>query len=122
MPAVTGSGEPVLFTDRSALGELMAVVAEAELLPDTGSAVMLDAADAELVKFPVAPESTVTTIVAVAVAPPVRSCKLHKTVPEDSPHEPWLALADTNVVPDGRLSSTSTLSAMSGPLFVTVTT
>ena len=35
-------------------------------------------------------------------------------------HDPWVGVADTNVIPDGRLSVTTTFVAGDGPLFVTV--
>ena len=68
---------------------------------------------------PVVVGLTLTTIVAVATAPPARSPKLHVTTPEDSLHDPGLADIDTSVVPAGKASSILTLVEVAELLLVT---
>src|SRR5687767_3431916 len=93
------------------------VVSVEVLFPSTGSPVEL----LTEATFGMSPACLgVTTMVKVAVAPSASPPILHKTVPPNRPHDPALAVAETKSMPAGNGSVTSTLSAASGPLFVTV--
>src|SRR5262249_21406292 len=128
LPAITGSGESVLVTDKSAC-VLTVVVAVAVLLAVFGSE-LVGAAVAELVM--VAPLAvlglTFTTMGNTAVSP-LRTDAFEKTtlpVPPtagelvDQP-VPGVTTADTNVVFAGTASVTVTLVALPGPLFTKLT-
>ena len=72
---------------------------------------------AVLVIVPVVEESTVTTMVTVAVLPLAMSPKLQVTMPSASLQgPPWLGLADTKVTPAGKVSVTITPVASEGPV------
>jgi hypothetical protein len=94
------------------------VFSESELLPSALGSGVDAVTEAELVISP----ATVglTTMSSVAVAPLPIVPRLHVTIPPDSPHDPWLAVAETKVTLGGSWSVTVTLDAASGPLFVTV--
>ena len=74
------------------------VFSESELLPWLGSGVD-DVTEAVLVMVP----ATVgrTTISTVAVTPFPIVPRLHVTIPPDSPHDPWLGVAETKVTLGG---------------------
>jgi hypothetical protein len=93
---------------------LTVVVAVAELLPGTGSAVEDDTV-AVLLN---GPADAVTTIVTVALAPLASEPRAHVTVavPE---HDPTDADDDTNVTPAGSGSLTATAAAAFGPALCT---
>ena len=62
--------------------------------------------------------STINVI--VALLPELMVPRLPVTVPDAWVAVPWLAVAELNVVPDGKASVTVTLVAVDGPLLVTV--
>src|SRR5262249_9048736 len=114
-PAVTGSGESLLVSARSAAGFTI-VCALALLLAVFGSKVVA-VTDAVLLSPDVV--VGVSTIVTVASAPFASPPSAHTTivVPEQVP---WLADDDTNDVNGGSESVTETPAAASGPLLCTV--
>ena len=91
----------------------------AELLPVLVS-VWLPVTVAVLAIGPTVAESTETTTVIVAVPPLAILPSAPVIVPEALVAVPWLAVADTNVTPDGKTSVTVTPVASLGPAFVTV--
>src|SRR6266550_7446921 len=116
-PAVTGSGESLLVTARSA-EPLTVVVAVALLLAVFGSVGAPDTV-AVFVSVDEALLVTKTTMVTVADAAALIAPSEHVTVvvPE---HVPCDAVADTRAVPAGSVSDTVAEVAWFGPLFVTV--
>jgi len=97
------------------------VMAVDELLPGSGSWVDDDAV-AVLTRLP-AEAVTLTTIVTVSRTPTAIVPRLAVTVPPlpgAGPRQvPTVVVHETNVVPAGRGSSTTTASAASGPAFTT---
>jgi len=67
------------------------------------------------------PRPTLTTMVAVTLAPAARLLKEH-VIYVDPVHDPPIATAETSDVPGGSLSLTSTLVAVVLPLLATVMT
>src|SRR6266699_2621705 len=105
-PAVTGSGVSVLVTARSADGGgggVTVVVAVPELLAGSGSAVVELAVAVFVTTASRKPGSTCTTSVTVADAPLAIEPSAHETVavPAQAPCD---GVAETNVVPGGRVS------------------
>src|SRR5262245_66333149 len=124
-PAFTGSGVSVLVTTRSADVSTRVVVVPG-LLAEFGSTTPVAAgidAVPELVSVVLLATSlfTVTTIVIVALPPLAIVPRSAVTVPPAWVTVPWLGVAETNVVPAGRVSVTLTPGASLGPLLVTVT-
>ena len=117
LPATAVAG-PVFVMATSA-EEVTLVVAEAVLSAVVGSA-SLPVIVAVLVMVPPV-DGAVTVIVIVALAPLTSEPTAQVTVPEALVQVPWVELADTNVVPDGRVSTTVTPVALSGPLFLATT-
>src|SRR5262245_59680563 len=124
---MTGSGESVLVTERSACVSTV-VVAVAESFPGVGSVVVV-VADAVFVI--VDPSSTLaltlTTSVNVAVAPAASVAMLPLNVPVPPTGGlvrvnagPLVCVADTNVVLAGIASLSATFCASLAPLLVTV--
>src|SRR3990172_12242494 len=91
----------------------MKVLAERVLLLPSGSAVA-DDTDALLVMTSETVEEATAWIVIVTLPPGTRLPRLHVTVPAASPHEPWLAFAETNVTCEGRVSVATTPVALDG--------
>jgi len=89
---------PQGIEDRREVMRQTDVLSESELFPSLESGV--DAVtEAVLVIIPGTVGSTRMSTVAVAPFPiPPR---LHVTVPPDSPHDPWLGVAETKVTVDG---------------------
>ena len=112
MPAVTLAG-PDLVIDRSA-DELTVVTTVFEvLLAGTGSEVAEDTV-AELDRLAVWDGSTVTTIEIAGAAPGARLARVQLTVVVPVQVQP-VPVAETRVVPEGRVSETATLVAVEGP-------
>src|SRR2546423_1567666 len=102
-PAVTGSGESVLVTARSAdSGAATVVAAVPELLVGSGSAVVELAVAVFVTTASRKPGSTCTTNVTVAEAPLAIEPSEHTTVAVPA-HAPCDGVAETNVVPGGRV-------------------
>ena len=116
MPAVTGSGESVLLSDKSADAPTV-VVALARLFALFGSLVE-DATPAVLVIVLLAPNPTETVAVSVALAPAFTVPRLQGK--EAQP--PCEEVSETKVTPLGKVSVTFTLVAFEGPKFATVRT
>src|SRR6266850_8394756 len=116
-PAVTGSGESVLVTTRSA--EPLTVVVSVSLLFSVFGSVGAPDTVAVFVRVDEALLVTKTMMVTVADAAALIAPSEHMTVvvPE---HAPCDAVADTRVVPAGSVSDTVAEVALFGPLFVTV--
>ena len=113
-PAITGSGESVFTMERSA--DVFTVVPwVAELFPGVGS-VVDELTIAVLDTFVVRLGSTWTTSVRVSDAPLAIVPRFHVTVPAESVPPP---VAETNEVPAGIGSETTTDPADDGPSFVT---
>ena len=125
MPAITGSGESVFDTDRSA-DVFTVVVAVAELFAGVGSFVGELAAAVLVIVAPLATLAlTFTTTVKAATAPAGSEAMLQLTVPPAPTaglvHEkagPVFWARETNVVPAGRVSVTAAVWASDGPLLV----
>jgi hypothetical protein len=124
LPALTGSGESVLVSRRSAAVATV-VVAVAELLPGVGS-VVADAAVAVLViSVPAAVFDATRTASVNCALPAARLGFEHDTVPlaptAGVVHvQPAGALSETNVVPAGTASVIVADAALDGPEFVTL--
>src|SRR5947208_618943 len=126
-PAVTGSGEPLLVTARSA--EVPTVVVAVEVLFEAFDSVVVEATVATFVivaPFGVA-AFTLTTSVKPALAPAARVTRVQVTVPGlpaagvvQPKVGPLVWVRDTKVVPAGRTSVRLTLWASEGPAFATV--
>jgi hypothetical protein len=115
---ITGSGLSALVTETSAEA-VTVVVALALLFALLGSA-WVAVTVALLVMTP--PETgAVTAIVTVALDPLARPPRLHVTVPALWLQVPWVAVADTNVTPLGRVSVRVTPVAPLGPALLTLT-
>src|SRR5438105_990590 len=131
-PAFTGSGAPLLVTERSARA-LTLVVAVAELFPGHGSNVSLVAVAVLLSVVPFRVLAlTLTTSLNVASAPapklavaPTPKIEIVQLI---APLPPTIGVtqvhaageaSETNVVPDGTRSATVTAVAASGPAFET---
>jgi hypothetical protein len=122
LPATTGSGVPILVRLRSA-AEVRLPVALEELLPDTGSALVV-VTDAVLIDVPeVAAALTLPVMVTVTTAPGASVPMSHVTVPPRMQPEPVMAVAVTAVavIPVGIGSLSATPVAVDGPLLVTST-
>lgn len=117
-PGVAGSMESVLVIAKS-IWRVTVVDDVAELLPVFVS-VWLPVTVAVLAIGPTVAESTETTTVIVAVPPLARLPNAPVIVPDALVAVPWLAVADTNVTPDGNTSVTVTPVASLGPALVTV--
>src|SRR5581483_8826092 len=119
LPAVTGSGESVLVTERSAR-VCTVVVAVPVLLPGVGSVVVVAAVAELLIVAPLAVLAlTFTTIVKTAVSP-AATVAFEKTIgPEVLTLQPVpvVTTADTSEVFAGTASVTVTICASDGPLF-----
>ena len=87
---------PQGIEDRREVMRQTDVFSESELFPSLESGV--DAVtEAVLVIIPGTVGSTrMSTVAPFPIAP-----RLHVTVPPDSPHDPWLGVADTKVTVDG---------------------
>src|SRR6478735_466076 len=125
LPAMTGSGESVLVTRRSAEA-VTPVGTLTRLLALSGSAVVLDTT-ASLTRIVPGGTSgaTVPLTVTTALAPALRLPRLHvRSCPVGWPyvHVPTVVDTDTKVTPVGSRSVTTAPTARDGPLFVTVTT
>src|SRR2546429_386460 len=123
-PAFTGSGAPLLVTERSARAMTL-VVAVAELFPGHGSNVSLVAVAVLLsvVPFGVLALTLTTSLnVAFAPAPKIEIVQLIAPLPPTigvtQVHAGGEA-SETNVVPDGTRSAKATAVAASGPAFET---
>src|SRR5882762_11974548 len=114
-PTVTVAG-PVLVTERSVVRDDTEVLADAELLAGVGSASLPETVAVLLIVPAVA--GAVALIVNVALAPLARLPAVQVTVPETLVQP---EVADTKVTPAGRVSTTLTPVAGSGPLFLAVT-
>ena len=118
----TGSGEPVIVSDKSAPLTTV-VVAVAVLLAELGSAVTAETAAVFVIVPLLAEGETVTTMSTVALAPPgkIPSAQVTVVVPEQ---DPVVGVAETSVTPAGKVSVTVTPLVVEGPddtpLFVTV--
>src|SRR5260370_10714292 len=117
LPRTTEAGALRKLTARSAAGLTM-VVAEAWLLPGSGSIWSAEAA-AVAVMVPCAPG--VTTMVAVARPPLFKLPKLKRTTLPLITVRPWEALAERMPTLEGRLLPTRTPGAVLGPFLVTET-
>src|ERR1043166_4232716 len=108
-PALTGSGESVFVIDRSA--EETVVVAVAESFALCGS-VADELSDAVLEMLGPPVPFTVATIVIFADAPTASELKVTVRLFPDPPHTPPpIALQETKVRLDGRLSATTKFEA-----------
>ena len=116
MPTATGSGVSVFVTARSADG-LTVVAAAAVLLLVVGS-FTLDATVALLEMLPVDCGRPLTWIVALAPLPTVPSWQV--TVTPDCPQLPCDGVAESKIIPAGRVWVTTVLVAARGPLLPTV--
>src|SRR6266571_856049 len=67
------------------------------------------------------PSIGVDTMLIVAPAPEASESKLHNTAPSTSRQVPALAVTETKLASGARLSFSTTLCAVCGPLFVTLT-
>src|SRR5436309_626449 len=124
-PALTGSGESVLVTARSA-AVLTVVVAVALLFAGTGSTVV-DVTLAVLEMVPVAAALTFTTSVNVAEAPDANVAMFAVAVPVPPTAGvvsvkagPEVCIIETNVVPAGTASASETVSVSPRRSFVIV--
>src|SRR5258706_517057 len=117
LPALTGSGESLLVTARSAR-VCTVVIAIPVLLPGVGSGVALLAVALLLIIVPFAVDAgMLTTIVNTADSPAITAA-LEKTIgPEVLTAQPLpvVTTADTNDVPAGTPSVTVTVLASLGP-------
>src|SRR5262245_7580396 len=121
LPATTGSGASALVMDTSDW-RLTAVVVVAELLPGTGSAVVLET-DAELLMGN--PSCmlgrTAATMVAVAEVPVASDVKVTvRLLPAPAQMPPPVEAQEMKLSSGGRLSVNVTDAASFGPTFVTV--
>ncbi len=114
-PESTGSGESVLVSERSATGSTV-VVALAELLTSTGSAVVADTVAWLVIELP---EDGVTLIVTPALPPLLTVPSGHVTVPAACEQLPCVGVADVKVTPPGSVSVTVTPAAEDGPALLT---
>ena len=116
MPPLVTLAVAVLLIDRLALSTMAVtlVLTLLLLLVLTGSAILLLTLAVLLTLVVVATTGAVATMVTVALAPLARVPRLQVTVvlPEQVP---TLGLAETNMVPAGSASVTTTLLAASGP-------
>ena len=113
---MTGSGESVFVTARSAAG-LTVVEAVAVLLLETGS-LTLDETVAVLLIVPV--DCGRPLIVIDAPAPSATVPSWHVTVPLACEQLPCEGVAESKVIPAGRVSVTCTSVASRGPALPTV--
>ena len=117
-PATTVAG-PVLAMERSAEA-VTEVVTDAASLEGSVSGDVADTC-AAFVMVPACAGAVTTTVMAGAVAPAASDGRVHVTETlAEWAHDHPAPEADTNVTPDGRVSSTDTLLAPPGPWFVTV--
>jgi hypothetical protein len=114
--AVTDAG-PDLVIDRSAEA-VTDVLADAELLPGTGSVVEL-VTDAVLVIEPAWAGAVTTIVIVGAVAPLASEVAVHVTTPEAWLHVHPVPDADPKLTPAGNVSVTDTLAASLGPALAT---
>src|SRR5438128_126398 len=124
-PALTGSGESLLVTARSA-AVLTVVMAVALLFAGTGSTVV-DVTLAVLEMVPVAAALTFTTSVNVADAPAANVAMFAVAVPVPPTAGvvsvnagPEVCIMETKVVLAGMVSLSETVDATAGPPFVNV--
>ena len=116
-PAFTGSGESVFVIDRSAEETVVVTVAESLML--FGSVVAeLTEAVFEMLAPPV--PFTVPTIVIVADAPTASELNVTVRLFPAPPQTPSVALQETKVRRDGRLSVRTTFEAAPIPWLATV--
>ncbi len=114
-PTLTGSGESVFVSDRSA-GAITVVVTKATLSPSLGSI----AADETEAEFEISPAlCTWTTICTEAEEEGARVPRSHVTAPEDSLQVPCVGVADWYVTPAGSASKSVTEVAAEGPALAT---
>src|ERR1041384_2623301 len=117
LPALTGSGESLLVTAKSAL-VCTVVIAVPVLLPGVGSVVALLAVALLLITVPLAVDAgTLTTIVNTADSP-AATVAFEKTIGPAvfTAHPmPVVTTADTSEVPAGTASLTVTVCASDGP-------
>ena len=118
VPAVTGSGESVFVTARSA--DAATVVVAVAALSEASGSVTAELADAALLStVPAAtPSPTCTVSVTVAAVPLARAPRLHVTVVIPL-HVPCDGAAVTNDVPAGSVSVSETAPTSDGPVFAT---
>src|SRR5262245_2096543 len=110
----------VLLIETSEVAATTVVVAEAELLPATGSTDVPTGLTVAVLVIDAGVLAVVATMTGtVAGAALARLPRLHVTVlvPE---HVPCDAVAETNVTPEGSVSLTRTAADVLGPLFVAV--
>src|SRR3954449_2192475 len=104
--------------ERSAEGSASTTVSsELESFAAFVSVVVVET-DASFVIVPLEVVVTLTSIVAEPLAGTAPSEQV--TTPAASRQEPWEGVADTNVVPGGIVSATTTACAFEGPEFPTV--
>ena len=118
LPAVTGSGESLWVTDRSATA-WMVVLSEVVSLAVSGS-LSLPVTLAVLLRFPLLVDPTATRIVTVALVLAARLPTAQLMIPPDWLQVPWLGAAERKLTPAGRVSLKATPVAGAGPLLVTV--
>lgn len=115
-PAVTGSGASVIAIARS-FESVTVVVVVAELLPGTGSAVAVDTV--AVFASVVACDGAVATIAIAGAAPLASEARVHVTVVVPLHAQP-VPVADTKVMPAGRVSTTESEVAVLGPALLTL--
>ena len=118
LPACTGTGLPVLVTDRSA-EPATRTLTEALLLLGFGSAAETIESIWVMIEPEVAAALTVRTKVKFAVAPAPRLAIVQVRVPTLQVH-PAVPVNDTAVVPDGAVSVSVIVFAVAGPPLVTL--
>ena len=118
-PAVTGDGAAVWLTARSA-SWVTVEVSVAVLLPAAGSGVEDVTLAVSTSEVAVVDGATAARRVTVASAPGARVPRLQLTVWPLLVQLPWLAVAETRVVPTGRVSLSVVADAVEGPRLVVV--
>jgi hypothetical protein len=124
-PGATGSGLPVLVTERSALAAPTVVVVVPLSLPGFGSVVEEEAVAVLVITVPGVTEGPTFTVSVKAVLPGTSEAMVQDTVPAApaagvAHDQPAGVGSETNVVPAGRVSLSDTEAALLGPPLVTV--
>src|SRR5258706_8447342 len=119
LPALTGSGESLLVTARSAR-VCTVVIAIPVLLPGVGSGVALLAVALLLIIVPFAVDAGMLTTIVNTADSPAMTVPFEKTIGPavfTAQPAPVVTIADTSVVPAGTASLTMTVCASLGPAF-----